>query len=282
MLIIKKSINKLFFYIISILDKFFIFKAYHYQVINFALSKTSIVRHNGLNLFLSTPTKLSKWRAETFSSKEPETLEWIDNFDNNTVFWDIGSNIGLYSIYAALKSECEVYCFEPSFFNLELLSKNIYLNNVSNKITICPFALSDKRTNSLLNFTTTEWGGALSTFDQDYGFDGKKLNKVFTQSSIGISADDAKKLLKFNQPDYVKIDVDGIEHLILLGALNILQKTKEVLIEVNDNFKLQSDTCINMLAKSGFRLSSKKHSEMIENSNNDFNKTYNQIWKKSS
>ena len=280
MIIIKKFINKLFFNIISIFDKIFFFKIYHYQVINFALSKISIVRHSGIKLLLATPTKLSKWRAETFSSKEPETLEWIDSFQNNSIFWDIGANIGLYSVYAALKSNCKVFCFEPSFFNLELLSKNIFLNSVTNKIVVCPFALSDKRINSLLNLTTTEWSGALSTFDQEYGFDGKKLNTVFKQSTIGMSADDAKKILGIAQPDYIKIDVDGIEHLILLGATEILQKTKEILIEVNDKFTLQSDTCIEILTNSGFTLSSKKHSEMIENSVTGFNKTYNQVWKK--
>ena len=215
-----------------------------------------------------------------FSSKEPETLEWIDGFDNNSIFWDIGSNIGLYSVYAAIKSQCNVCCFEPSFFNLELLSKNIFLNNVSDKITVFPFALSDKRINSLLNLTTTEWSGALSTFDEDYGFDGEKLKTVFKQSTIGMSADEAKKILGIAQPDYIKIDVDGIEHLILLGATNILQKTKEILIEVNDNFTLQSDACIKILTDSGFILFSKKHSEMIDNSVTGFNKTYNQVWKK--
>ena len=82
---IKKILNKLFLYIIHFLDKIYFFKAYHYQVINFALNKTSKVRHGNINLLLSTPTKLSKWRAETFSSKEPETLEWIEVNDNFTL-----------------------------------------------------------------------------------------------------------------------------------------------------------------------------------------------------
>ena len=41
--------------------------------------------------------------CEHFYKKEPETLQWISEFSNNekTIFWDIGSNIGLYSIYNA-------------------------------------------------------------------------------------------------------------------------------------------------------------------------------------
>ena len=55
-----------------------------------------------LNFYINYYTSL---RVNTFYSKEPETLKWIDNFneDKNIIFWDIGANIGLYSIYAALK-----------------------------------------------------------------------------------------------------------------------------------------------------------------------------------
>ena len=61
------------------------------------------------------PNKVTKWRIETFYEKEPETLEWIDSFNNakKIIFWDIGANIGLYSIYAALKHK-----------NIEIISNN--------------------------------------------------------------------------------------------------------------------------------------------------------------
>ena len=50
------------------------------------------------------PNQLVNWRVDTFL-KEPETLQWIDGFktEEKIIFWDIGSNIGLYSIYATLK-----------------------------------------------------------------------------------------------------------------------------------------------------------------------------------
>ena len=42
--------------------------------------------------------------SKYFFSKEPETLEWIDNFSkDSSIFWDIGANIGLYSIYNSIK-----------------------------------------------------------------------------------------------------------------------------------------------------------------------------------
>ena len=75
------------------------------------------------------PNQLTQYRVDTFFTKEPETLRWIDNFTKKKkiIFWDIGANIGLYSIYAALKhQDIEIHSFEPSSSNLRVLSRNKY------------------------------------------------------------------------------------------------------------------------------------------------------------
>ena len=53
------------------------------------------------------------------------------------------SHIGLYSCYAVKRADCQVYAFEPSVFNFELLAKNIYLNSLSDKIAIISLPLFD-------------------------------------------------------------------------------------------------------------------------------------------
>ena len=64
--------------------------------------------------------------------KEPETISWINNFykfkiNKKIKFWDIGANIGVYSIYAGKKyKNIEIVSFEPSTSNLEF-SPEIYL-----------------------------------------------------------------------------------------------------------------------------------------------------------
>ena len=80
-----------------------------------------------------SPNFLISLLIRDFHSKEPETLEWIDNFNkkNKIIFWDIGANIGLYSVYAAATIEnIEVISFEPSTSNLRILSRNISINNL--------------------------------------------------------------------------------------------------------------------------------------------------------
>ena len=60
---------------------------------------------SGLKIKLFTPNFLTNWLANDFFNKEPETITWINNFkkfktQNKIKFWDIGANIGIYSIYA--------------------------------------------------------------------------------------------------------------------------------------------------------------------------------------
>ena len=90
-------------------------------------------------IFFFTPNPTLYWRVKTFYTKEPDTLKWIDSFKNNskTVFWDIGANIGIFSIYAALKKNIKIFSFEPSFNNLSILGENISINQIGRTAQLC-------------------------------------------------------------------------------------------------------------------------------------------------
>lgn len=247
-------------------------------VIRSAMERSVRLTHKGHDFTFASPNSLCRWRYETFASKEPETLEWIDAMSVGSNVWDIGANVGLYSIYAAKHRGCHVSAFEPSVFNLELLARNIFLNRVVDRVCIVPIALSDKVAASHMKMTSMEWGGALSTFGEDYGWDGKTLKSVFEYKTVGLRMVDALELLSLPPPDYIKIDVDGIEHLILAGGQSILAKVKEVLIEVNDAFAEQSLQCQQSLIQAGLMLREKRQSEMVSISSEGFDRAYNQIW----
>jgi FkbM family methyltransferase len=248
------------------------------QITETAMGRTSEVAHGGVRLRFAIPNALNVYRAETFSTKEPETLEWIDAMPEGSVLWDIGGNVGLYSCYAAKHRRCRVFAFEPSVFNLELLARNIFLNGLTDRITIVPLPLSDRIAISTLNMSTTDWGGALSTFGQTFGQDGTPLAKVFEFRTIGLSMADAMSALGIPQPDYVKMDVDGIEHMILSGGGPVLRGAKEVLIEINDTFAEQASESSRLLTEAGFVLRAKRHAAMFDDPKNESHHTYNQIW----
>ena len=249
------------------------------SLINNIRLRTYAVNENNINLVFYTPNSLNYFRAETFYKKEPETIDWIDSFTDSSFFWDIGSNIGLYSCYAAKKKNCKVIAFEPSPLNLELLSKNIFINNLDDKVTIFTMPLSNTIKESKMKMSSTDLGGALSTFGEDYGHDGKNINSILEYNTFGFSGDEIIKFLNLPQPDHIKIDVDGIEHLILLGCNNLLKKTKSILIEVNDEFQEMSNQVKEILNQNQFILKEKQRSEFVHDESL-FSETYNQIWLK--
>ncbi|MBU3598268.1 FkbM family methyltransferase [Polynucleobacter bastaniensis] len=236
-----------------------------------------LIKHEDIDLNFYVPNTLSRYRASTFSTKEPETLKWIDEFEEGANLWDIGANIGLYSCYAASKKGSHVVAFEPSVFNLELLCKNIYINKLDNLVRIFPLALSDGEGFGKFYLSNIIQGGALSTFGEPLGHDGNELKPIFQYSIYGISLDFAVYSLGLDPPDYLKIDVDGIEHLILKGATRLLKEVKSILVEINDQFIEQSELTRSILVSNNFEMIAKLHSETVENSK-DFNAVFNQIW----
>lgn len=236
------------------------------------MNKVSTVKLNGFIIKFSTPNFLTRYRANTFLTKEPYTLEWIESFDENSVFYDIGANVGLYSLYAGLIKKSRVFCFEPSVFNLEILSKNIYINNLVENLTIVPIALNDKTKISNLKLSNTEIGGAHSTFDKDFDGEGKKMKIKFEYNTIGFDLNSFVEKSKIPLPDYIKIDVDGLEHFILKGGNEVIKNAKSILVEINDDFESQKKVSENILMNSGFELSKKNYADT------DKKPIFNQIW----
>jgi hypothetical protein len=97
---------------------------------------------------------------------------------------------------------------------------------------------------------------------------------------MGLSMVDAVELLKIPQPDYIKMDVDGIEHLILKGGKSILLKVKSILIEINDKFTVQADGASLYLREAGFKLKEKRHADYFDSDTGSARHTFNQIWVK--
>jgi hypothetical protein len=134
---------------------------------NFAelFGPTMQVELNDKKYTFSCPNLITKWRADTFFTKEPETIEWIDGFKHGEVLFDIGANIGLYSIYAA-KTGIKVLAFEPESQNYALLNKNVFLNRCADNVMCLNVALSDKDSVDYMYIPIFQAGGAINCFGE--------------------------------------------------------------------------------------------------------------------
>ena len=232
------------------------------------------------------PNQITSWRVNTYFSKEPETLEWIDSFENkdDIVFWDIGANIGLYSIYNSIKNpKSTTIAFEPSSSNLRILTRNISINNFEKKIKVVPLPLTNKE-NIFQEMKEKNFveGGALNTFGEKFDFEGKEFNPQMKYNLLGTSMNYFIQNSILNIPDYIKIDVDGIEHLILEGGDKFLsnEKVKSLSIEINENFIDQFEKIKKFMDKYKFKILQKKQNADLLFEGSKFDKTYNYIFTK--
>jgi FkbM family methyltransferase len=234
--------------------------------------------HGSVAMRISTPNELCRWRAATFSAKEPETIAWIDSIPRESTLWDIGANVGLFSVYAAKRGVARVVAIEPSIFNLPELARNIEINGLHESIRVVPLPLFAVSGPGMLHMSTTAIGGALSTFQERFGFDGKPLDCKFSYPTVGVSADDLVEKLGVPRPDYLKIDVDGIEHLVLAGASRLLSAVRGVLIEVNMDFTAQARDVERALANSGLQKREAHPASDVAMGSGTALRIENQIW----
>ena len=234
------------------------------------------------------PNYLASWLVDDFYRKEPETIEWINSFKTSTkeiIFWDIGANLGLYSIYAAIKHDkIKIISFEPSTSNLRILSRNISINNLQDKIMINQLPLGNKPFN-FSPFRESQFGEGTSnnSFDSETNFEGKQLNSENTYKLLGTSINSLLEQKILEIPNYIKIDVDGLEHFILEGASTYLNhpNIKSLQIELNENYINQFETVKKIMKDHGFKFKFKKRNEDLEiYKNKAFFSIYNYYYEK--
>ena len=227
------------------------------------------------------PGRLPVDRAETLLIKEPETIEWIDGFEKNSVFWDIGANVGVYSLYAGLKKGVAVLSFEPASFNYYVLNRNIQINQMENKIFALAIAFNNLTLLDYFHMRSTEFGSALHSFSKATDWQGKSFSSEFKQGMIGFTIDEF--ILRFQPqfPSHIKIDVDGIEHKVVEGGRNTLadERLKSILIELDDNQPEITKPVISTIQQAGLKLKTKKHASMFDNS--EFSSVFNYIFLRS-
>jgi len=211
------------------------------------------------------PGKIPEWRAKTLLTKEPETIEWINGFNKTDILWDIGANVGVYSLYAALRG-LSVLAFEPSPSNYYLLGRNIEINKMDENISAYCIALNNVTKLDSFYMAKTELGGALNSFGEARDWQGKVFDASLKQAMVGFSLDDFIEQFNPPFPNHIKIDVDGIEDSIIKGANETLKdnRLKSVLIELDTERKEYTGEVTGIIENAGLALSKKEHAPIFD------------------
>lgn len=179
-------------------------------------------------------------------TKEPSTVKWIeDNIERDTVLYDIGANIGAYSLIGAANG-ARVVAFEPAPHNFFKLNENIILNKFNEAMFALPIMLSDRNGLTQISLGRRTFGSTHS-----FIFDKSTTTKSDSQWFVSMTLDCALKTFDLPIPTMIKIDVDGAEMQVLRGSEGLLgdKRLQHLLVEIEDT----DNGVIDYLGRFGFR-----------------------------
>jgi FkbM family methyltransferase len=137
-------------------------------------------------------------------AKEPFTVDWLETIEPGDVFYDIGANVGPYSLIAAKATggRAEVFSFEPSPASFAALARNVEINECRGCVTPLPLALWSETALVPVSWRSGDAGRARHRLDTE------------TESAamvVGVRLDDFVEKLGGPVPTHAKVDVDGYE-----------------------------------------------------------------------
>ena len=196
--------------------------------------------------------KTSGGRAMSALTRQPATIEWIDSFEPGSVFWDIGANVGVFSMYAALGTDTKVVAFEPAAVNYFLLAANCETNNLFNQIDCLLVGVGGQRAIDRLEVSQFRAG-------RSFSFHGKKDEPYNArQASVVLSIDELVEDYGLPCPNYIKIDAPGASEAIIAGAERTFQRSdlRQVHLEIREQSK-GSQRILDRLKQGGFAATGK-------------------------
>lgn len=197
------------------------------------------------------------WMAEGHEYIEPELLDWLDSLPDDAVLYDAGASNGIFALYAAAKGR-KVYAFEPDPTNYFLISFNNFLNKQAHGFAIAGcmnLAFSDSNGLGEMRIGKMELGGHLKFLNKSHDVFGREFQPEHTHAVVRITCDAVHEQFGVPRPTHLKIDVDGSEVELLLGAKTTLQGVQSVFIEATE--ALLKDFLEEFFKLEGFTLTSK-------------------------
>ena len=189
---------------------------------------------NGKKLKLKTNqtsylTHLLYW--EGYQNFEYTTI-FIKLIKKMSVFYDIGANIGYYSLLAEMENpEIKVVAFEPASGPLFYLKENVQLNNFKN-ISIEDVALSEK--NGKIKFyeiRNKKYRYLEHNLAGESNAGSKTTNRNFVPIQVKTETLDSYiKIANEETVDLIKMDTEGTEHLILEQSQAVLRDMRPLII----------------------------------------------------
>lgn len=194
--------------------------------------------------------------------KEPGTCEWIaSRVGPGDVFYDIGANIGVYTVLAARRvgPSGKVFAFEPHSATFARLLETISINGLSGIVTACNCALHEQQGFFPFSYFSPETGTSQSQLNARASVPEGSISSAVVELKFSVSLDSLIATGSFAPADHVKIDVDGNELMILKGMAGFLsghRPPKSIQVEINPG---QRKDILDFMASHGYAAAREHH-----------------------
>lgn len=197
-------------------------------------------------------------------AKEPGTVAWIEEHVRpGTVFLDVGANVGAYALVAAKHagSKARIFAFEPSYPTFHQLCQNVLRNGCQDCITPVYTPLSRHSGPGPFHFHSLDPGSSLHGFGEAIDYRGQAFAPAASLGTLGLSLDDLVRHAALPAPNVIKLDVDGLEEDILVGARRVLSQPtlRTVLVELNEERDKSCAQAVDLLRAAGLCPTGKHH-----------------------
>ena len=173
-----------------------------------------------LSLFVhdSGDQHVSKGIAEDGVWEAFETQLFLERLKPDSVFVDVGANIGYYTLIAAslIGEQGKIFSFEPDPENFYLLQRNLQHNHFSS-VDAVDAALSDEDSIGKLYLNEDNYGDH-QVYDDGSGRQSRSIRLLNGEHYLGS---------KVSAIDLLKVDTQGAEYHVIKGLLPLLKRSRE-------------------------------------------------------
>lgn len=249
--------------------KIFLAKILYKTVTLFVGKEKRVIEKNGVKyeVDLSEGIELSLYLFGNFQ-KHITKNSFLTIHDDFTII-DIGANVGLMTLqFAKLVPKGKVYSFEPTFYALERLRRNLSLNDeLGKRVTVINSFVSEKSdaNPNIVAFSSWKVNGERGTNDHPVHLGTPKA----TEGVPAISLDDFTEVNHISKIDFIKIDTDGHEYEVFKGAKKAIAKYRpkiifEIGLYVMDEKNITFDFYYNYFKELNYKLYDTKTDVLID------------------
>jgi FkbM family methyltransferase len=211
-----------------------------YKIIRiFRINPNRIIRRDGIfyNLDLREGIDLSIFLFGNFQKYIYKNLTTV--IPKNPTIIDVGANIGFISLkLAKIFPQAQVYAFEPTYYAMEKLKKNLDLNPIlSARVEPIHSFVGEQSSKRSAYVAFSSW--PIDTFKGDKNKHEIHLGEEKEATLNQISIDDFVKINKIEKIDLIKIDTDGYELNVIKGSMKTLKKDRPIVVFEYGNYLLR-------------------------------------------